>query len=422
MAAFPGDDGLDTDQGYLGTVQFFVQLQNNAIDANGATTARATVNVGDSMSENDGPENFNSAVPYSVYTLANATFVGRGYNAIAERFIGGSGNAATSLIEPATGPNYRDNASAQVYNSLFMDAPHGAMLIMDRRSVSDTGNLGSGGNSAINRFYTNRASGGFDGAGRAADLTTANSGAAATPDGLFHNVWFFRCGLLDTGAAGGNGKYQDLATLNAAVNSDPSWYVASSTNLFPDRTDRSERGSNGNGNAFRANIPALQAVITNSTGVKFDQDPGVVVPISHRTSGMDLKVTAAAARNLTNSAIPTDRATSGHRKMNDGATFVGAVRDSSWFAGWNFASQSGAFDLSRVRAIAPTVSLSVNGSSQAVVSFDGEVGVKYTIEVSADNKAYTPVHTLEAVAGANSWTDTSGTVGATPRLYRVIAL
>ena len=148
ISAFPGDDGLDTDQGYTGTIQFYAQIQNNAVDANGNLSRRATVNVGDSTSENDGPEGGNQAVPYSVYTLANATFIGRGYNTIAERFNGGTGAAATSTIEAATGPNYKDNGSAKVYNSLFMDNPHGAMLVMDRFAIG-ANTPAAGGNSSI---------------------------------------------------------------------------------------------------------------------------------------------------------------------------------------------------------------------------------------------------------------------------------
>ena len=418
LSVFPGDDGLDTDQGYLGTIQFFVQLQNNAINAAGTTTTRATTNVGDSMSENDGPEGGNSAVPYSNYTLANATFVGRGYNTIAERSIA---DGTTSTIEPATGPNYKDNASAKVYNSIFMDAPHGAMLIMDRRTPTDSGNLGSGGNSAINRFYAARSTGGFDAAGRAADLTTSQTGNPGEADGLFNNVWFYRCGLLDTGAAGIGGKNPNLAALTADISANPTtwWKPTADSQLFPDRTDRTERGAGSNGTANRANYSSLVTVIKGSPGVVFDQDPGLSVPYSHRTSGIDLKV-SGAARDLASSAIPTNRGT-GSRKLNADATFIGAVRDSSWFRGWNQASQSGIFS-NTVVAIAPEVTIAVV-SNRPVVTFAGSTGVKFAVESSSDNKHYAPVTTIQATNNGNvSWTDNNNTVGVTPLFYRVIAL
>ena len=421
ISAFPGDDGLDTDQGYTGTVQFYVQLQNNAVDANGNLSRRATVNVGDSASENDGPESGNQAVPYSVYTLANATFIGRGYNAIAERFIGGAGAAATSAIEPACGPNYKDNGSAKVYNSLFMDSPHGAMLVMDRVAVGTT-TSGSGGNSAINRFTANRTSGGFDAAGRASDLVTAQTTAPGEKDGLFNNVWFYRNGLIDTGVTGINGKYASLALLNADVTADPTGYwKATDSALFPDRTDRNERGAS-NSALVRANIPAMITVIKDSNGVKFDQDPGVAVPLNHRLSGIDIKPTASAARDVAVNQLPTyDTAgtTKTTRSLVTGASFVGAVRDSSWFRGWNYASQSGCF-ANTAQAIVPTVTVSKSAAGKPVINFGAETGVKYSLEVSTDNKSFVPV---EVVGGANlPYTDTSKTVGTTALYYRVIAL
>ena len=421
ISAFPGDDGLDTDQGYTGTVQFYAQIQNNAVDANGNLSRRATVNVGDNSSENDGPEGGNQAVPYSVYTLANATFIGRGYNVIAERFIGGAGAAATSAIEPACGPNYKDNGSAKVYNSLFMDAPHGAMLVMDRAAVGTT-TSGSEGNSAINRFTVNRTSGGFDAAGRASDLVTAQTTAPGEKDGLFNNVWFYRNALLDTSVTGINGKYASLALLNADVTADPTGYwKANDSALFPDRTDRNERGAS-NGALVRANIPAMITVIKESNGVKFDQDPGVAVPLNHRLSGIDIKPTASAARDVAINQLPTyDTAgtTKTTRSLVTGANFVGAVRDSSWFRGWNFASQSGCFANSAV-AIVPTVTVVKTAGGNPQVNFGAETGVKYSLEVSTDNKSFVPVTVLE---GANlPYTDASKTVGTTALYYRAIAL
>jgi hypothetical protein len=421
ISAFPGDDGLDTDQGYTGTIQFYVQLQNNAVDANGNLSRRASVNVGDSTSENDGPEGGNQAVPYSVYTLANATFIGRGYNTIAERFIGGTGAAATSAIEPAAGPNYKDNGSAKVYNSLFMDSPHGAMLVMDRVAVG-TLTSGFGGNSAINRFTVNRSTGGFDAAGRASDLVTAQTVAPGEKDGLFNNVWFFRNGLLDTGVTGVNGKYASLAILNADVTANPTGYwKAADSALFPDRTDRNERGAS-NSALVRANIPAMITVIKDSNGVKFDQDPGVAVPLNHHLSGIDIKPSNTAARDLSVNQLPnydTAGTTKTTRSLVTGASFVGAVRDSSWFRGWNFASQSGCFANSAV-AIVPTVTVVKTAGGNPQVNFGAETGVMYSLEVSVDNKSFVPVKVLQS---ANlPYTDASKAVGTTALYYRAIAL
>ena len=421
VSAFPGDDGLDTDQGYTGTVQFFVQIQNNAIDSNGNLSRRAAVNVGDSMSENDGPESGNSAVPYTVYTLANATFIGRGYNAISAL-----SKSAGGAKEAATGPNYKDNGSTKVYNTLFMDSPQGAMMVMDRAAVGATTH-GTAGNSAINRFTDARTSGGFDAAGRASDLVTAKTDGPGEKDGLFNNVWFFRAGLLDNDFAGVNAKYSSLTALNNAMtvgnaNYDSNWWIASDSNLFPDQTDRTERGAATNGTAVRANIADMITVIKGSNGVKFDQDPGVTVPLNHHLSGIDIKPTASAARDLAANQLPnydTAGTTKTTRSLVTGASFVGAVRDSSWFRGWNFASQSGMFANTAV-AIVPTVVVSKSVSGNPVVNFGAETGVKYSLEVSTDNKSFVPVTVVE---GANlPYTDASKTVGTTALYYRAIAL
>jgi hypothetical protein len=438
ISAFPGDDGLDTDQGYTGTVQFYVQLQNNAVDASGNRSLRASVNVGDSMSENDGPESGNSAVPYSVYTLANATFIGRGYNSVAEYYFGGGPDGSTK-IEPATGPNYKDNGSAKVYNSLFMDAPHGAMLVMDRGSSTPT----SAGGSAINRFTVARANGGFDGAGRASDLKTALIGTAAIPterDGLFNNVWFYRNGLLDTGAAGVSGKYNSLSLLNDAVRDNEAGYWkplsvtganadADMAYLFPNTTDRTERGAQTNGTGNRANHANMIAVVKGSNGVYFDQDPEVDVPLNHRLSGIDIAPLNPLARDVAVNQLPNydtqldgTPTTKTTRSLVRDASFVGAVRDSSWFRGWNFASESGCFADSAV-AIIPKLTLSKNTTGNPVVNFttnDPDTDVKYSLEVSTDNKAFVPVTVLKI--GQLPYTDTTRTVGADLLIYRVIAL
>jgi len=300
------------------------------------------------------------------------------------------------------------------------------MFVMDRQAVGFVTASTSAGNSAINRFTVARTTGGFDGAGRGSDLVTTGSGVANPneKDGLFNNVWFFRNGLLDTGATGVSGKHASLGLLNADVTANPnSYFTAADTALFPDRGDRTERGAN-NGALHRANTAAMIAVIKGSHGVNFDQNPGVAVPLNHHLSGIDIKPTASAARNLAANQLPnydTAGTTKTTRSLVTGAAFVGAVRDSSWFRGWNFASQSGCFANSAV-AIVPSVTVSVNSQTlNPIVDFTtSSSDVKYSLEVSVDNKSFVPVTVLQS---ANlPYTDTTKTVGATPVFYRVIAL
>jgi len=405
MSCFPGDDGLDTDQGYLGANQFYVQFHNNGINSSGTKSTRGSgVNIGDSVTENDGSESSNTTRPYSVYTLANATLVGRGYNAV-----------AVDAVEPQCGPNYKDNGSVQMHNSIIMDSPNGGILVMDTQGTTVTTASEAGG-SAINRFAVKRTEGGFDGAGKASDLTTADTGAAANTDGLYKNVWFYRCGLLDRTQAGVNGKYDTLAALNAAITADSAAaFTASDSNLFPNAIDRRERGASTAGVAVRANIQLVVDQIKSTENKnQFNLNPGLDIPYNHRISGIDLRVTGDA-KDLTTSALPT------YRNINADATFVGAVRDNMWMRNWTMADKAGLFKPEAV-AIVPEVVVSANGSNQPVITFGGEVGKKYMVEVSTDNRTYSKITTVTAVDGNNTVTDTARTVGTGLLLYRVICL
>jgi hypothetical protein len=405
MSCFPGDDGLDTDQGYLGANQFYVQFQNNGINSSGTKSTRGSgVNIGDSVTENDGSESSNTTRPYSVYTLANATLVGRGYNAV-----------AVDAVEPQCGPNYKDNGSVQMHNSIIMDSPNGGILVMDTQATTVTTASEAGG-SAINRFAVKRTEGGFDGAGKASDLTTADTGGAANTDGLYKNVWFYRCGLLDRTTAGVDGKYASLQALNDAILADSATaFTASDSNLFPSETDRKERGVSANGTVGRANIALVTAQLKlTANNNKFNVNPGLDIPYNHRISGIDLRVTGDA-KDLTTSALPT------YRNINADATFVGAVRDNMWMRNWTMADKAGLFKTEAV-AIVPEVVVSANGSNQPVITFGGEVGKKYMVEVSTDNRTYSKITTVTAVDGNNTVTDTARIVGSGLLLYRVICL
>jgi hypothetical protein len=228
--------------------------------------------------------------------------------------------------------------------------------------------------------------------------------------------------LVDTAVPGVNGKYANVAALNAAIAAnEANWWVGSDANVFPAGTDRKERGANANSTLACANIAAMRTSVKGMAGVYFDQNPGVTVPLNHHTSGIDLTPTAAGARNLPSSYIPTNLGT-GTRALVNEATFVGAVRDSSWFLGWNnMANQAGVF-ASSAKVYIPDVTVTVNGSGNPVITFGGEAGVMYVVERSTDNKSFVKQSVVTAVAGNNPVTDSSVTVGATPVFYRVIAM
>ena len=424
----PGDDGFDTDEGYLGACQYYIQIQGNSVTEADTNIGRAPVNIGDSASENDGPASSNGARPFTVYTLANATFIARGYNS-------SSFGSTSDGYDPATGPCFKDNGSGQWYNCIVADAPHGAVMITDKNlnnavnhALTDTYVNGNEGNDSNNRFGAKRTSGGFDGANRLDDLvTSAGDAAPATPDGLFNNCFFYRCGLAQhakvwsTDASTKTGKYATLLDLQNAIRDTPSTaFTAADSNLFPRSTDRKERTGLNNGDKVRANIPAVQTAIKLAANYnQFNVSPfAATVPYNHRLSDLDIRP-SAAAKTLANSALPA------RRGINTGANFAGAVRDSAWYSGWNFASMvvdDKANLFGNVAPEVPVVAVSVDSvTGKPKVTFGSVSGYKYVVERSTDNRLFTEVTTLTADEASESVVD-SATWTGTPVFYRVICL
>jgi hypothetical protein len=293
-----------------------------------------------------------------------------------------------------------------------MDNPHGAALITDRVTSPSDNSFSAAGNSSINRYAGTRTSGGFDGAGRSNNLSTTLTNAPEGPDGLYNNTWFFRNGYAASTAVGVSGAYANRGAFATAFAAGLP--ASTAANRFPNSHDRSGRGSNTNGVVNRANTPAVQAEITKTNNYNvFDTYPGLTaINPYHRLSGLDFRVTGTA-KDLPNSALPS------YRGLNNEATFVGAVRDNMWMRGWTLGDQLGIYSGSQ---IVPDLVISANGASQPVITFSGESGVKYVLEVSSDNKTFTKVRTVQATTGNNVVTDTSRTVGSTPLFYRVYAL
>jgi hypothetical protein len=428
ISAFPGDDGLDTDQGYLGACQYYIQINNNYVLEDGSTlSGRNSPNWGDSLSENDGSEGNNASVPYTVYTLANATLIGRGYNSVAF-------GATSDGNDPNSGPNFKDNGAAQWYNCIVADSSHAAVLITDRNkgtvadhTLTDTYVNADQANDSNGRFGGIRSAGGFDGAGRADDLTNSLIGAPTTPDGLFNNTFFWRCGLathsklwLSDGATA-SGKYATKALFDNAVSSNPvSAYTASHDNLFPRATDRKGRHGGSDNDKHRCNIPAVVAKLTNSSAYnQFNVEPFAQnLSTLHRLSDVDIRP-SAAAKTLAYSALPA------RRGINTGANFAGAVRDNPWYVGWNYASQLsgyGAKIFGNVSVEVPVLTVTVDSSTQKPrVTFGSVAGKKYVLERSTDNRTYAELITLEANGNSTSYTDPSSWSGS-PVFYRAIGL
>jgi hypothetical protein len=129
ISAFGGDDGLDTDQGYTGNVQYLVQIQNNRVAADGtSSTGRNDKNIGDNGFEIDGPEPVTGGGaitmrPFTIQTVANATVIGRGY---------GLASGDTFSVNNC-GANIKDAGALRLYNSIYMDLTSCCICICQRR-------------------------------------------------------------------------------------------------------------------------------------------------------------------------------------------------------------------------------------------------------------------------------------------------
>jgi len=149
---FGGDDGLDTDMGYRGNVQFWFQHQGN-LTANGVATGRNSANVGDCTGEWDGGKTPVTSLPYTVFSVFNATTIG---------------------LNTGKAINWKVNGGGKVFNSIWANS--GKMRI--ESGSASTATSAADGTTSVNRFLFTRTSGGeFNEAGVAA--------AATEPDAMF---------------------------------------------------------------------------------------------------------------------------------------------------------------------------------------------------------------------------------------------
>jgi len=116
LVAYCGDDSYDYDEGFRGKGQFWVAIQDE------------TGGAGDRLGEHDGGTDPETATPYAIPVIYNATYIGRGASA-GKRVI-----------------TFRDNAGGKYNNSIFANQAKGIdveILIGEQNSykqISD-GNL-----------------------------------------------------------------------------------------------------------------------------------------------------------------------------------------------------------------------------------------------------------------------------------------
>ncbi len=116
-----GDDGIDYDEGWRGTVQYALIMQ-------GWPSATDKTDKG---AEQDGGNNPDGSLPKAIPALANVTYIGLGQKSGYD-----AKNTNTALI-------FRDNAGGRYYNSFFADFG-GAALCIEGDANSATGANTSG--------------------------------------------------------------------------------------------------------------------------------------------------------------------------------------------------------------------------------------------------------------------------------------
>lgn len=341
---FGGDDGIDIDQGYRGKIQFALQVQNNKYPLNGTSgdTGRNSSNAGDNLGEFDGSESPNTSKPYSVWTMFNYTGIGVGYG--------------TASKTDRSGPNFKDNAGGKVFNSLYVNAPVGAVQIQGT-SASQSGAH------AIARFQEIRTSGGeFNELGA--------TGAATEPDAILNYVTWMRCG----------------------ANTDT---VATDAQLFPTSSGRTSSGgsnindanivakiktNNGN-NIFQGGIDLVNIDV-------FSLDPRLKSSVASRNNGISPRTGASSVGSGTAGSVAgaVDRGT-----FFTDNTFRGAMKDCNWLNGWSLLNEWGTMSELN-NTLIPDVTLD-RTSGKLMVKFPGVAGVQYSVETSTDNKTFTPRQT-----------------------------
>jgi hypothetical protein len=446
VSAFCGDDGIDTDTGWVGNIQFVVQIQNPADDAAGAVaTSRLNVDSGDNLSENDGPEG-SSALPKTVATIANCTFIGRGY--------GARGLESADRV----GVEVKSGGSLKLINNVYMDAPFGAMSLSGTASAYTT---------------TTGTAAGYDGS--RTTVNTATTGVADTSSGFPYgeikgNVWY-RCGLAvksgsattvsagsfvvgttyriksvgttvwtaiggpvgatagtvftATGVGSGTGTadLDNLTSTYADINAATK--IATRSQMFRPSTARSSSGASDADivTIFGSNIANLSTSGSTalSNGNYVNLNPGFEVPLSGRIAQGCLAFTPSESI-IKNNGVTIDRTRAPQLADLTAAPQIGAVRDNAWYLTWTMLGQSGILDNSEV-SIEPVVTVTKNGSN-ARVSFASLTGKKYSVERSTDNKKFESIAIVEGNNAVKDYDDSvaAGAVNSTPKFYRVLAL
>ena len=355
---FGGDDTYDTDMGYRGKGQFLFALQNNTRSSNG-NTLRPTANIGDNLGENDGNEdpNYikNSTYPGTEFTYFNGTWIGVGYN------VNGS------FPSDRSGPNFKDNSGGKILNSVYVEAPSGAIQDQATTATTDDAN-GAGARRIV--------------------VAPQVPQVAGEPQGVI---------AFDTWSKCGGGKSSSPTTAN---------YTTTGAAMFPVTSGRTSSG----GSTINNSVAVAKVTVAALSNLFVASDVVTSTGTNGRLAGVDPVLASGAAElsngtNPRNSAVVDAGATAGLQAsttVNRGDfftanTFRGAFYKFNWLKKWTLADRLGVYAANSVEV--PEVITTRGTTGTVVVSFTGASGQKYSIETSSDNKTYTSVETVDG-AGA----------------------
>jgi hypothetical protein len=383
---FGGDDGFDTDMGYRGQGQFMFQLQNNT-KAGTDDTLRNSANIGDNLGENDGNEdpNYikNASYPGTEFTYFNLTAIGIGYV-----------TKGSSFPSDRSGPNFKDNSGGKILNSVYVEAPSGA--IQDQATTLTVAT--------------------YDGNGAGANRTAACLFAptiANEPQGVIAYDTWSKCG-------GGKSSSPTVAYYTDKTQGGKLFPVASGRTSSGGSTinqpaSRDKTVADGLSNLF---VGTEVVTSTGTLGRLAGVNPILKDGVDELTNGTDPRASIAVATGLATgvqNGILVDRGDFFARN-----TFRGAFRNFNWLKNWTLADQLGVFAANTVSA--PDVSLTRTGTGNVVVNFLGDTVVKYNIEVSSDNKTYTPFMTVSGGGLTPVSVTITGVIGTGRVFARVIPL
>ncbi|MCD4735759.1 MAG: hypothetical protein K8R53_06920 [Bacteroidales bacterium] len=146
LVAYAGDDSYDYDEGFRGKGQFWCAIQDP--------------NEGDRIGEHDGGTEPETAQPYAIPDIFNATYIGRGVD------------QGSRLI------TFRDNAGGHYANSIFVSQEKGIDIEMTADAENTYNRFKSGELTIKNNIFWNVA----DGTGEGIFKVSFKEGSNANPD------------------------------------------------------------------------------------------------------------------------------------------------------------------------------------------------------------------------------------------------